>query len=104
MTLTGVPIYNDPPIYTLEEFGRDLEAEIDKGYDPERIGDWARHMVNSRVLKRDKPYSLFMLAHDVDLFAAIPELGRTERHLRLYAKLFQKGIYEGVFDRSPDKE
>ena len=87
-----------PPKYTLEEFGRDLEKEIDKGYDPIRIGTWAWNMVITRDLEKNKGYDLWDIGVTLEAFGSTQEMYRTEEDLRYFAKCFQEGKYEGVLD------
>lgn len=86
--------------YTLERFGKELEEEINRGYDPVRIGDWANIAVSRQTdhIERDKGYNLYAIAMRIDHLGSSPERFPSEPEMRRYAAMFQRGEFAGFED------
>jgi hypothetical protein len=66
-----------------KQIGRELKNQLDKGYNVERISNWAYDLF---ITLRDEP-ELDIILDRISLMAAGPEFEYTEQELRLLAEL-----------------
>jgi hypothetical protein len=67
------------------EIGKELKRELSKGYNIERISDWAYDLFIS--LRGESSYEVHTILDRISVMAAGPEFEYTEEELKLLANL-----------------
>ncbi len=76
-------------IYSKKKFAKDLKAQLDRGYEPKRLGHWAHQMYLQYCGRIDRELEEIM----VDLFVLEegPEFELPESKLRELVERLEKG-------------
>jgi hypothetical protein len=75
-------------IYSKKEFAKDLQAQLDLGYDPKRIGSWAHKMFLQHCGKTDGELEEIMI--DLFVLEEGPEFELPESKLRELIKTLER--------------
>jgi hypothetical protein len=76
-------------MYSKKEIGEDLKKELDKGYNIQRISNWAYNLLYIKI--RDRPSAeIGDILRAISAMEAGPEFEYTEQELKLLAELLIK--------------
>jgi hypothetical protein len=81
--------------YSKKEIGKALKEELSKGYNCERISNWAYNLLYIKIRDRPSP-EIINILNDLSAIDAGPEFEYTEQELKLLVELLINEVEDPI--------